>query len=657
MKPDLSPSISFDRPKLFLFKFLAHQIHPFAYAVNTFLQPALDDCRRLLATNPHETFQLLLSLSQTFTRFAPDSDLIYDDIQEFACQLKDALDQCLPWLDDETLRQTSPLLESARKTLVSIIQQTKSDRTAYTEMYKNLSVLTNLEKVNSLPREMQNVLFNDELDRTIPVQVVNPPEIISIKETATPMAMTTIHHQTFPTGTSITNKLMNQMKNLTVGPSNSSINEQQTMKKSSGMIAAFPPRSALLNDYECETPTPIETGIRFGTTPAPYATSISSSIEDLDDFEDRKGREYYLHPKFSDPIAASADWHPTRDHLSIVVEQSHLNQTTINPHITDEFIQEFGNKSTRPVLRGDLVMTFGTPQSGPQSTCLPIGIGLSYDELTLLSCDVHRNSQNVRLFDIQTGRLKHTISSNQQMKFHRPSAVMSNARNNILIVERDFIYMTEPDGRLIQTFGHRSVKQLYGVATFRDRYLLTIDSKATDHQIPENTRLLLFDPNSGKLVFEQPLQINGESEEFLRSKFSKSIKGKILPEETSKPRFLAVNNDQIYIADLGRSLIYGTTIRNQFDFHCTTVFGGQGRGTGEMTDPSGLYIDTGGNVINADSKNDRIQIFSSTGEYKATMKLNERIKRPSGICTNRAGTQLYVSCYLAGCVRAFQISY
>jgi hypothetical protein len=61
-------------------------------------------------------------------------------------------------------------------------------------------------------------------------------------------------------------------------------------------------------------------------------------------------------------------------------------------------------------------MTYGTPQSGPQSTCLPIGVGLSYDELTLLSCDVHRNSQNVRLFDIQTGQLKHTISSNQVLK-------------------------------------------------------------------------------------------------------------------------------------------------------------------------------------------------------------------------------------------------
>ena len=65
----------------------------------------------------------------------------------------------------------------------------------------------------------------------------------------------------------------------------------------------------------------------------------------------------------------------------------------------------------RPVLRGELCMTFGTPQSGSQTTCMPIGVGLSYDELTLLSCDVHRSAQHVRLFDIQTGRLKHIISS------------------------------------------------------------------------------------------------------------------------------------------------------------------------------------------------------------------------------------------------------
>ena len=66
------------------------------------------------------------------------------------------------------------------------------------------------------------------------------------------------------------------------------------------------------------------------------------------------------------------------------------------------------------------------------------------------------------------------------------------------------------------------------------------------------------------------------------------------------------NVDEIFYQ--GRSLIYGTSIRNRFEFYCTSIFGGQGRDNGEMTDPSGLYVDSGGNIINADSKNDRIQV-------------------------------------------------
>jgi hypothetical protein len=62
----------------------------------------------------------------------------------------------------------------------------------------------------------------------------------------------------------------------------------------------------------------------------------------------------------------------------------------------------------------------------------------------------------------------------------------------------------------------------------------------------------------------------------------------------------------------GRSLIYGTSLRNQFELTCTTVFGGQGRANGEMADPSGLYIDSGGNVISADSRNDRIQVTNNS---------------------------------------------
>lgn len=156
---------------------------------------------------------------------------------------------------------------------------------------------------------------------------------------------------------------------------------------------------------------------------------------------------------------------------------------------------KFFFSTDRPALRGELCMTFGTPQSGPKTNCMPIGVGLSYDELTLISCDVHRDAQHVRLFDIQTGRLRHTISSNQvwpnsskrtsrlfiehflqQMKFHRPGAVMSNSRNSIFIVERDSIYVTEPDGRHIRTISHRSIKQLYGLFSSSDcRVFLRLD--------------------------------------------------------------------------------------------------------------------------------------------------------------------------------------
>ncbi|CAF3910249.1 unnamed protein product, partial [Adineta steineri] len=683
-------------------------------------------------SNPQDTFNILLSLTQTFIRFAPDSELIYDDIQQFARKLKDAIDECFTCLDQDTIQQSSQLLHSTHQSLLAIIQQQNNDNTSYTNMYKNMSaVLTNLQKINSLPIEIQNVSSSQNLDATIPVEIANKQEttknmnghsvdshehngqtngchsiaVTNGLTTNQPQKSPTVSYQPTqnsmvpPSTTSITTKLMNQMKNITSSeipittvPNVTSASASQAMstisylseyeitdtmeqmiKKPTATIASFPPRQLStidtqskltavnkdenLNRPDAETPSH-ENDIRFGTTfKAQTIPTLSANRDDEDN--DEKARQYYLDPYFCDPYIANSNWQPTKDYLSIVVEQSHLNHTTaiVNSHITDEYIQEYGDKQNRPPLRGDLYMNYGTPQSGPQATCLPIGVGLSYDELTLLSCDVHRNSQNVRLFDIQTGRLKHTITGNQQMKFHRPSAVMSNARNNILIVERDYIYITEPDGRLVQTIGHRSIKQLYGIALFRDRYLLTIDSKATDNQTAENSRLLLFDPSSGQLVFEKPIVINRESEDILKEQNINHIQGKILPETTSKPRFLAVHNDNIYIADLGRSLIYGTSIRNQFEYSCTTVFGGQGRASGEMNDPSGLVIDSGGNIISADSKNDRLQIFSSNGEYKTTLKLNERIKRPSGICTNRAGTQFYVSCYLAGCVRAFNISY
>lgn len=169
-----------------------------------------------------------------------------------------------------------------------------------------------------------------------------------------------------------------------------------------------------------------------------------------------------------------------------------------------------------------------------------------------------------------------------------------------------------------------------GIGLFHDRYLLTLDSKATNHHLGEVCRLLLFDPSYGQLVSEQLLSINHQSEQFIQSLTINHVRGKILPEQNTKPRFLAVHGDQIYVADLGlssipmeiaripplfslpgRSLIYGLDLTNPTALTYRTIFGGYGKSFGEFMEPSGLCIDSAGNVISADSRNDRIQVRST----------------------------------------------
>lgn len=108
-------------------------------------------------------------------------------------------------------------------------------------------------------------------------------------------------------------------------------------------------------------------------------------------------------------------------------------------------------------------------------------------------------------------------------------------------------------------FNHQNVQllllfyyKILGIATLRDRYILTIDSKSIDNQSAENCRLLLFDPNSGQLVYEQNIMVNQQSESIFKQKYITHIHGRIFPEAMSKPRFIAVHNDDVYIADLGK---------------------------------------------------------------------------------------------------------
>lgn len=58
--------------------------------------------------------------------------------------------------------------------------------------------------------------------------------------------------------------------------------------------------------------------------------------------------------------------------------------------------------------------------------------------------------------------------------------------------------------------------------------------------------------------------INKQSENIFQEKYTSHIHGRIFPESMSKPRFIAVHNDDIYIADLG--LIFSIEVLCLFIF-------------------------------------------------------------------------------------------
>jgi hypothetical protein len=197
-----------------------------------------------------------------------------------------------------------------------------------------LAVLTNLQKINSLPVEVQAV----SLDTTVPINRQetsmnsnesnhNGHDSLTAKHITTnsiPIEKPSTLQNLFipPPPPPMTTKIMNQMKNLTVSSATTNVtltsaiqssapsylseyeitdtSTKVTTKKSSGTIAAFPPRPASTptevkvlpsNNQHFSSKTNVinkenyeqdilsnECGIRFGTTPRPQPTPTASSM-------------------------------------------------------------------------------------------------------------------------------------------------------------------------------------------------------------------------------------------------------------------------------------------------------------------------------------------------------------------------------------------
>ena len=60
------------------------------------------------------------------------------------------------------------------------------------------------------------------------------------------------------------------------------------------------------------------------------------------------------------------------------------------------------------------------------------------------------------------------------------------------------------------------------------------------------------------------------------------------------------------------------------------VFGRTGVKNGEFRDPAGLVVDQLGNMIVADSRNHRLQVFNKKGSFQGLVKVNPPVRRPAG---------------------------
>ena len=99
-----------------------------------------------------------------------------------------------------------------------------------------------------------------------------------------------------------------------------------------------------------------------------------------------------------------------------------------------------------------------------------------------------------------------------------------------------------------------------------------------------------------------------------------------------EPQAIAYNdtNNRVYVCDTWNYRI--TILNHDLTFHGS--FGSKGHEEGEFGQPAGISVDTTGNVLVADCRNDRIQVFDASGCYLSSITHTtpgQRLQRPASV--------------------------
>ena len=112
-----------------------------------------------------------------------------------------------------------------------------------------------------------------------------------------------------------------------------------------------------------------------------------------------------------------------------------------------------------------------------------------------------------------------------------------------------------------------------------------------------------------------------------------------LDSQFNTPWSIATNltNDKVYVCDTFNHRIQ--VLNNDLKYSSTIGTGSRGSTLGELKEPSDIAVDKDGNIFVADSENNRIQVFSPSGEFiRQFQELGPEmgeLEEPTSMCINR----------------------
>ncbi|XP_070540925.1 uncharacterized protein [Ptychodera flava] len=303
-------------------------------------------------------------------------------------------------------------------------------------------------------------------------------------------------------------------------------------------------------------------------------------------------------------------------HLTVKENDSTKEEDTV-PMVPDDDLDLDNMIGDKCDVSAALVQKFGS--FGKEHGCLRFPLGIC---VTLTGDHIVTDNANDRVEVFSPGgAFKYSLGKFGQ--FSRPSAVLVTKLGDIVVKDRIKLHMFSSDGVFLRSFGSM-LKSPYGLAIDGQGQIVTLDISMN------SCRIFVFDLK-GSVRSCKPFE-------------------PVMDLSFHKCRFLDVYEDRVIVSDLGNNAVYITTLEGKL----LRKFGQKGMGPGQFNEPSGVTVDSKGNILVADSKNDRIQAFRLSGDFIGYVTCQGGVKRPSDILLTKDRHLMVVS-FLGHCVKKFRL--